>query len=121
VRPTTANVPAIEKASIKIAAPAIEVVTVGPQTIGINEASEYKVVVRNNSSLRAERILVGVNMPAWVDIQNLSLTSGGKEITDGEGQARLVWSVDQVPGNSSQTMTMQSRFWSGRECFGDAS
>ena len=108
VRPTTANVPAIEKASIKIAAPAIEVVTVGPQTIGINEASEYKVVVRNNSSLRAERILVGVNMPAWVDIQNLSLTSGGKEITDGEGQARLVWSVDQVPGNSSQTMTISA-------------
>ena len=108
VLPTSANVPAIEKASIKIAAPAIEVVTVGPQTIGINKASEYKVVVRNNSSLRAERILVGVNMPTWVDIENLSLTSGGKEITDGEGQARLVWSVDQVPGNSSQTMTISA-------------
>ena len=108
VLPTSANVPAIEKASIKIAAPAIEVVTVGPQTIGINKASEYKVIVRNNSSLRAERILVGVNMPTWVDIENLSLTSGGKEITDGEGQARLVWSVDQVPGNSSQTMTISA-------------
>ena len=108
VLPTSVNVPAIEKASIKIAAPAIEVVTVGPQTIGINKASEYKVVVRNNSSLRAERILVGVNMPTWVDIENLSLTSGGKEITDGEGQARLVWSVDQVPGNSSQTMTISA-------------
>ena len=108
VLPTAANVPALEKASIKIAAPAIEVVTVGPQTIGVNKASEYKVVVRNNSSIRAERILVGVNMPTWVDIENLSLTSGGKEITDGEGQARLVWSVDQVPGNSSQTMTISA-------------
>jgi len=108
VLPTAANVPAIEKATVKIAAPAIEVVTVGPQTIGINKASEYKVVVRNNSSIRAERILVGVNMPTWVDIENLSLTSGGKEITDGEGQARLVWSVDQVPGNSSQTMTISA-------------
>lgn len=108
VLPTSANVPVSEKASIKIAAPAIEVVTVGPQTIGINKASEYKVVVRNNSSIRAERILVGVNLPTWVDIENLSLTSGGKEITDGEGQARLVWSVDQVPGNSSQTMTISA-------------
>ncbi len=108
VLPTAASVPVVEKASIKIAAPAIEVVTVGPQTIGINKASEYKVVVRNNSSMRAERILVGVNMPTWVDIENLSLTSGGKEITDGEGQARLVWSVDQVPGNSSQTMTISA-------------
>ena len=108
VLPTSANVPALEKASIKIAAPALEVVTLGPQTIGINKASEYKVVVRNNSSIRAERILVGVNMPTWVDIENLSLTSGGKEITDGEGQARLVWSVDQVPGHSSQTMTISA-------------
>ena len=47
-------------------------------------------------------------MPEWVDIENLSLTSGGKEITDGKDQARLVWSVDQVPGNSSQTMTISA-------------
>ena len=105
---TSANVPVAEKASIRIAAPAIEVVTVGPQTIGINKASEYKIVVRNNSTIRAERILIGINMPEWVDIENLSLTSGGKEITDGKDQARLVWSVDQVPGNSSQTMTISA-------------
>ena len=108
VLPTSANIPVSEKASIKIAAPSIEVVTVGPQTIGINKASEYKVVVRNNSTIRAERILIGINMPEWVDIENLSLTSGGKEITDGKDQARLVWSVDQVPGNSSQTMTISA-------------
>ena len=83
-------------------------VTVGPDTISINKRSEYKVVVRNNSSMKAERILVGINMPTWVDIENLSLTSGGKEITDGQDQARLVWSVDQVPGNSSQTMTISA-------------
>ena len=108
VLPTSANIAVSEKASIKIAAPSIEVVTVGPQTIGINKASEFKVIVRNNSTIRAERILVGVNMPEWVDIENLSLTSGGKEITDGQDQARLVWSVDQVPGNSSQTMTISA-------------
>ena len=108
VLPTSAEIPVTEKASIKIAAPSIEVVTVGPQTIGINKASEFKVVVRNNSTIRAERILIGVNMPEWVDIENLSLTSGGKEITDGQTQARLVWSVDQVPPNSSQTMTISA-------------
>ena len=108
VQPTTAVTPVPQNASIKIGAPAIEVVTVGPDTISINKRSEYKVVVRNNSSMKAERILVGINMPTWVDIENLSLTSGGKEITDGQDQARLVWSVDQVPGNSSQTMTISA-------------
>ncbi|MDB2685829.1 hypothetical protein N9Y42_01285 [Mariniblastus sp.] len=108
VQPTSANMPVVEKASINIAAPSIEVVTVGPQTIGINKPSEFKVVVRNNSTIRAERILIGIDMPEWVDIENLSLTSGGKELTDGTDQARLVWSVDQVPGNSSQTMTISA-------------
>ena len=106
VLPTAAAVPVAENTSMKIAAPAIEVVAVGPQTISINKSSEYKVVVRNNSSIRAERILVGINIPTWVDIENVSLTAGGREITDGQGQARLVWSVDQIPGNSSQTMTI---------------
>ena len=106
VRPVSAVEPIVEKTTIKIAAPSIEVVTVGPQTIGINKPSTYKVVVRNNSTIKADRILVGVNLPTWVDIDNLAMTSGGKEITDGKRQARLVWSVDQIAGNSSQTMTI---------------
>lgn len=106
VRPVAASEPASEKATIKIAAPSIEVVTVGPQTIGINKPSAYKVIVRNNSTIKADRVLVGVSLPAWVDIDNLTMTSGGKEITDGKQQARLVWSIDQIAGNSSQTMTI---------------
>ena len=45
-------------------------------------------------------------MPEWVDIENVNLTSGGKEITDGENQARLVWSIDKISGNASQTITV---------------
>ena len=100
------NLPPVASAAIKIAAPAIEVVTSGPDTIGINKPSQYKVIVRNNSTIKASRVLVGVNMPSWVDIENIALTSGGKEITDGKEQARLVWSVDQIPGNSAQTLTI---------------
>jgi uncharacterized repeat protein (TIGR01451 family) len=106
VRPAAATQPTPEKASIKIAAPSIEVLTVGPQTIGINKPSIYRVIVRNNSTIKADRVLVGINLPAWVDIENLTMTSGGKEITDGKQQARLVWSVDQIAGNSNQTMTI---------------
>ena len=94
------------KASIRLAAPAIEVESFGPQTVGVNKPANYKVVVKNNSNELAERILVGINMPQWIDIENVNLTTGGKEITDGKDKARLVWSIDKIPGNSSQTITI---------------
>ncbi len=95
-----------QNAAIRLNAPSIEVETFGPATIGVNKAANYRVVVKNNSSIRAERILVGINLPQWVDIENVNLTTGGKEITDGENQARLVWSIDKIPGNASQTITV---------------
>ena len=95
-----------QNAAIKLNAPSIEVETFGPAKIGINKPAIYRVVVKNNSSSKAERILVGINLPEWVDIENVNLSSGRKEITDGENQARLVWSIDKILGNASQTITV---------------
>ena len=91
---------------LKLGAPSIDVVAIGPETIGINKPSQYKIVIRNNSTQVAEQILVGVNLPEWIDIETISMTSGGKELTDGRNRARIVWSVDQVPGNATQTLTV---------------
>ncbi|OED35084.1 hypothetical protein AB833_31515 [Chromatiales bacterium (ex Bugula neritina AB1)] len=93
-------------AVVQLSAPSISVVTKGPEIIGINKPSQFKVVVRNNSVIDAERILVGIDLPEWVDLRNVTQTGGGKELTDGRQQARLVWSVDKVEGNSEQVMTI---------------
>ena len=106
VRPVSTTRAQERNAAISLNAPAIEVETFGPAKIGVNKPAIYKVVVKNNSSTKAERILVGINLPQWVDIENVNLTTGGKEITDGENQARLVWSIDKIPGNASQTITV---------------
>ena len=106
IRQVSAETEAPRMATISLSAPAIEVETYGPQTIGINKPATFKVSVANQGSRPAERILVGINLPEWVDLENVSLTTGGKEITDGKDQARLVWSVDHVPGNSEQTLTI---------------
>ena len=106
VRQVSAETETPPMATISLSSPAIEVETYGPQTIGINKPATFKVSVANKGDRPAERILVGVNLPEWVDLENVSLTTGGKEITDGTEQARLVWSVDHVPGNSEQTLTI---------------
>ncbi|MFK7766526.1 MAG: hypothetical protein AB8B55_04845 [Mariniblastus sp.] len=106
VRPVSSETDAPAAATIKLSSPAIQVDTYGPETVGVNKPANYQVVVRNTSETKAERILVGINMPQWVDIENVNLTSGGKEVTDGQNQARLVWSIDQIPANSTQTITI---------------
>ncbi len=93
-------------ASIRLDAPALSVETFGPQTIGINKPATYQVRVHNSSHTDAERILVGVKFPAWVDIDNVNLTAGSKEITDGKDRARVVWNVDRIPAKGSQTITV---------------
>ena len=93
-------------AAIRLKAPSIEVETFGPRSIGINKPATYEVVVKNNSSSDAERILVGINLPQWVEVSNVNLTTGGKEITDGNDKARLVWTIDRIGSGKTQTATI---------------
>jgi uncharacterized repeat protein (TIGR01451 family) len=106
VRPVSNEEDANPEASIKLSAPAIEVETFGPQTVGTNKPATYKIIVTNSSDMTADRILVGVDLPPWVDIENVNLTGGEKEITDGSNQARLIWKVDKISGHGSQTITI---------------
>ena len=95
-----------ERAAMSIAAPGIEVQTFGPQSIGINKQASFRVEVTNNSKTVAEGVLVGINVPEWVDVENTSLTTGKKEVTDGQNQARILWTIDRIPVGQKQTATI---------------
>ncbi len=95
-----------DSAAIRLKAPSIEVETFGPRSIGVNKPATYEVVVKNNSGSDAERILVGINLPEWVEVSNVNLTTGGKEVTDGKNKARLVWTIDRISAGKTQTATI---------------
>ena len=95
-------------AAIRLNAPAIEVETFGPRSIGVNKPATYEVIVKNNSSTDAERILVGINLPQWVEVSNVNLTTGAKEVTDGIDKARLVWTIDRISSGETQTATIHA-------------
>lgn len=106
VQPASAELDTIPNASIRLSAPSISVETFGPQTVGINKPSVYKVVISNSGNITADRVLVGIDVPAWIDIENVNLTAGEKELTDGKQQSRLIWKVDQISSKGSQTITI---------------
>lgn len=111
VRPVSRQVESLtakkeDKAAMSLNAPGIEVETFGPQSIGINKPASFRVEVTNNSRTPAEDVLVGINLPEWVDVQNANLTTGKKEITNGQDQARILWTIDNIPAGQKHTATI---------------
>ena len=95
-----------DQAAMSLNAPGIEVETFGPQTIGINKPASFRVEVTNNSRTDAEDVLVGINVPEWVDVQNIKLTNGKKDTTNGQEQARILWTIDRIPAGKTHTATV---------------
>ncbi len=111
VRPASAQVESLtatrkDKAALSLNAPGIEVETFGPQTIGLNKQASFRVEVSNNSRTEARDVLVGINVPQWVDVQNTNLTTGKKEVTDGQDQARILWTIDRIPAGQTHSATV---------------
>lgn len=108
VRNDLAEYNANAQAAIDLVAPSIQVQTYGPQSIGINKAANFTVKVTNNGSFDADQILVGIDIPEWVDVTDLNVTTGTHKITDGAEQARLIWTVDRIPANSTQSISIKT-------------
>ena len=94
--------------TIQLSTPAMVVNTYGPTTVGLHKTATYKITCTNDSDRDVERILVGIDMPQWVDLQNINATGGQHEITDGNEQARLKWIVDRIPANTTHTITISA-------------
>ncbi len=110
VESQTANDERLNRNSaIRLEAPSLSVESFGPQSIGINRPATYKVVVTNETSRIAERVMVSIDMPAWVEIDKVNQTSGERQFADSNDakeKTKLVWKIDQVPANGSQTITI---------------
>ena len=86
--------------------PAVQVETFGPQSIGIHKKSQFKIVARNNSNIDAERVTVSISMPTWVRLEGINATTGRKESGEDQKSSRVLWNLDRLSGNSSQTITV---------------
>ena len=95
-------------ANFSMVAPMIQVDTFGPKTIGILKKSQFKVVARNQSSIDAERVNLAITLPNWIRIENVNATTGRKEVTDDQKSSRIIWSIDRISANSTQTITIDA-------------
>ena len=104
LRQVSATSEVVNNSSIELASPGITVETFGPEAIGINKLSNYKITVSNNSNLEAGKLIIGIQIPDSVDLQNINGTIGRHEITAGVEKPRLIWTVDNVAPQTTHTL-----------------
>ena len=97
-----------QQPELSLRAPAIQVDTYGPRSIGINKVGTYKVVIQNQSDFDAENVRVGIALPTWIEVRNVNLTSGTRAIEETERTNELNWTVPRIAANSEQTLIIDA-------------
>lgn len=93
---------------LNMESPAIEIESFGPQSVGIHKRAQYQIVIRNTSNRDADNLIVNVNVPQWVKIENVNTSIGRREIGTEQRAARIQWKIDRLVGGTSQTMILDA-------------
>ncbi len=97
----------ISRSVIKTASPKITVEAIGPHKITIGKLAKYEVIVRNEGQLASENIIVGIDFPSFVEINESQPSIGSREITDGSQEARIIWNLPILEASATEKITIE--------------
>jgi len=95
-----------ETASLKMAVPSLEIEAYGPGTVGIHKQVQYRIIATNRDRIDAQRVSVALNLPTWVQVQNVNTTAGRRENAADQNASRVNWMIDRIPAGDSCTMVV---------------
>ena len=84
--------------------PGIRVATHGPSEVMIRQTNEYEIRVENRGSIDASGVLVRALVPDWAEVRGRNATRGEIDNQPQGERERLVWTIDELPAGSSETM-----------------
>ncbi len=88
-----------------LTSPAVQVETFGPQSIGIHKKSSSKSLPQQQQHRRRTDDRIDQHAD-WVRLEGINATTGRKESGEDQKSSRVLWNLDRLPGNSSQTITV---------------
>ncbi len=91
---------------IRTEGPKLRVHATGPSSVGIGKPARYEILVHNDDRTTANDVIVGVDIPGWIDVKYMNTTLGTRELTDGSQQNRLIWTVPQIASGTSEKLTI---------------
>lgn len=87
--------------------PQIKVVSAGPKSLSVNKSGKYEIKIANIGTIDASEVMVGIEIPSWVEIVGNPVASGGvAEAKTFEGGKGVVWSVSFLPAGRDASVVM---------------
>ncbi len=87
--------------------PQIKVTSIGPKSLSVNKSGKYEVKIANLGTIDANEIMVGIEIPAWVEIIGNPVASGGvAEAKTFEGGKGVIWSVSFLPAGRDSSVVL---------------
>lgn len=87
--------------------PVLKVLSTGPKTIAVNKEGKFEIKVVNLGQVDANDVMVGIQIPAWVDIIGKPDAAGGeavvKDLGDGKG---IVWNLSYLPAGRDALISL---------------
>lgn len=89
--------------------PGIRVMTHGPREITIRQTHQFEIHVENRGSIDAKGVMVRASIPDWAEMRGQNATRGDIAPQGEKGEARLVWTIEELPAGSSERMFVRVR------------
>lgn len=84
--------------------PKLRVTSTGPSSITIGKPARYEIQVENLEARSASSVIVGIDLPDWIEVTNVLPSIGSKEMTDGKEESLMVWQLPIVEANATEKM-----------------
>ena len=106
--PTTPNAPhGSPQLSLSSQGPMLTVETEGPRAIVMGKAANYRIRLVNQGSAEADRVIVTVAVPAWVQIGSTQARVGSVNGNNEDGTSRqILWELEHVAARSQQELAI---------------
>ncbi|MBM4005859.1 MAG: DUF11 domain-containing protein [Planctomycetes bacterium] len=89
------------------AAPRVSIALLGPSAVIAGKAGDYVVVLENAGDESVRDLHVRLTIPQGVDVLQSEINHGSTRRQEESGLDRLVWAVDEIPGNSRMELNLQ--------------
>jgi len=92
-------------AQINTAGPKLRVTASGPPSVGIGKTARYEVIATNEDRATANDLIVGIDIPNWIEVTHVNSTQGTRELAEGDQpESRLIWNVKQIAAGTSEKL-----------------
>lgn len=88
--------------------PQLKLVSSGPRSITVNKAGDFVVKILNTGQIDATDVMVGIEIPGWVEVVSKPQSTGGEAMIKDLGDSKgVVWNLSYLPAGRDALISLK--------------